>query len=249
MIGSFAAVLLLPLQTTPASAPETFRLAEMTIVGLERVRSITDYRRMSYLRVIATTADGASKAVYVSSLNDRSRTPRQGDICRFEGAVRPWIPGRDPGPYDPIWNRYDPVPADGENLMMVERYECRPGPDSEPATETVEGERPDIPPGQTSTITVVGIGPKPDWASGVTWTTILILGRSDDGDIDPYYLTFHGDDEPVPPLGGLCLIRHSRYRLEIVGGLQTAPWLRGETFEDFDCTPPDDPGLFAEEPE
>lgn len=240
MMASLAAVSLL-LQP----APEPFAFAEMTVTRLEHVRSTTPHRRVNYQRVFARTADGASRTLYVSSLIEGRQRPQEGDICDFEGAGRPWIRGRDPGPYDPVWNRYDPVPAEGENLLMADRYECRPGPDSAPVPDTPG---PEIPPAQTSSITVVGIGPKPGWASGVTWTTILILGRSEDGDIDPYYLTFHGDDEPVPPLGGRCLIRHSRYRLEIVGGLQTAPWLKGETFEDFDCTLPENPGLFAEEP-
>jgi hypothetical protein len=241
MMASLAALWFL-LQTASPPAPEPFAFSEMTVTRLEVARSITPHRRVSYQRVFARTTDGASRTLYVSSLVESHRRPQTGDICGFEGAVRPWIRGRDPGPYDSIWNRYDPVPAEGENLLMADRYECRPGPDSVPAPERPD---PELPPAQTSSITVVGIGPKPDWASG---TSILILGRSDDGDIDPYYLTFHGDEEPVPPLGGRCLIRHSRHRLEIVGGLQAAPWLKGEMFEEFDCTPPENPGPFAGEP-
>lgn len=95
------------------------------------------------------------------------------------------------------------------------------------------------------TINVVAIGQSPGWGSGVTWTSTMILGRDDDGDIDPYFVTYFGpEDEPLPPLGSQCTIRYTTdHRLEIVGGLQTRPGLKGSFIDDFECSPPPDPDL------
>lgn len=91
---------------------------------------------------------------------------------------------------------------------------------------------------ETVTVTIVGVGLSPGIESGVLHTATLILGQTDDGDIDPYYLTFFGDAWPVPPLGSRCVLHYQEYQLEIVGGLSTRPMDRGNYISDLECEPP-----------
>jgi hypothetical protein len=78
-------------------------------------------------------------------------------------------------------------------------------------------------------------------------TTVLILGRTEDGDTDPYYLIHSGETEPAPPVGGRCRVWYRRTNLEIVGGLAITPGLPGSVFENFDCMPAANPEAAADE--
>lgn len=236
------------LLTQTAPSPEAFTLTEVTVSDVSAVWSTSDLHRVGFRRTRVTMADGAESEIYISSFVQDRPDARVGDICTFEGTMRPWVGSDRRG--DDGWPRYEAPPPDGTLVRMVDRHVCRPGPASRPESSRDAGLISQLPPDQTSTITVVGIGPKPGWASGIAWTSILILGQSADGDIDPYFLTYHGEQEPVPPLGGRCTILHAPYRLELVGGLQARPGLKGELFEDFECIPPPEPDfeLFREDP-
>lgn len=89
-----------------------------------------------------------------------------------------------------------------------------------------------------TTVTIVGVGISPGIPSGVYHTATLLLGQTDDGDIDPYYLTFLSEEMPVPPLGSRCILHHFESQVEIVGGLSTRPMDRGSYISDFECEPP-----------
>lgn len=248
MMISLAAIMGILVQSPLPAEP--FALTGLTVVESGGLRSVGDHHRVNYRRIRVAAEDGGIADLYISTfIRDAQEVhgPRKGDVCDFSGAFRPWDARSDDR--FPVWAMYEGAPAIGQSVAMVDEYACAPGRQSEPVPNTLANQMPDLPQHQTSTITIVGIGPKPDWASGIAWTSILILGQSADGDIAPYYLTFHGEDEPVPPLGGRCTIRHSPYRLEIVGGVQTRPGLKGELFDDFDCTPPPEPDfeLFRED--
>lgn len=93
-------------------------------------------------------------------------------------------------------------------------------------------------------INVVAIGESPQAASGYVWTSTLLLGQDENGDIDPYFVTYHGPNgSSLPPLCGRCTIRYTTgHRLEIVGGLWTRRGLEGAFIQDFECSPSPDPG-------
>ena len=88
-----------------------------------------------------------------------------------------------------------------------------------------------------SSVTIVGVGQRQTAPSGVLKTSVLVLGRSDEGIIRPYYLTYSGAGQVLPSIGSRCTIAHHSGRLEVVGGLEIAPLLVGEEFEDFECGP------------
>lgn len=92
-------------------------------------------------------------------------------------------------------------------------------------------------PETVSTVTIVAIGEKPLAASGVFKFSVLILGRDDAGGVRPYYVTYFGPDQPLPPMGSRCTFRHSPGRLEIVQGLEITPFLIGEEIDAFECGP------------
>lgn len=86
-------------------------------------------------------------------------------------------------------------------------------------------------------VAIVGVGEAPPVGSGVIHVTRLILGRADDGVVEPYYLTWLGEQTPTPPLGSNCVLRHRRGVLEAVGGLEVQPLQQGQIVADFDCGP------------
>ena len=88
-----------------------------------------------------------------------------------------------------------------------------------------------------STVTIVAVGERPPFASGYIKTSVLVLGRSDEGTVRVYYMISYGPEQPLPPLGRRCSIRHSPGRLEMVGGLEIVPFLIGEEFDAFECGP------------
>lgn len=87
-----------------------------------------------------------------------------------------------------------------------------------------------------STVTVVGVGPKPTFDSGYVMATVLVLGQSADGDVDPYYLIHFSAESPVPAVGARCTLWHSDYPLEVVGGLEIPRGLKGQVFSRFECS-------------
>ena len=88
-----------------------------------------------------------------------------------------------------------------------------------------------------SVVTIVGVGERPEFGSGIIKSSVLVLGRDEKGVTRSYYMTYFGADQPLPALGSRCTIGHSPGRLEHVGGLQTTPFLIGEEFEDIECGP------------
>ncbi|KQW84089.1 hypothetical protein [Brevundimonas sp. Root1279] len=100
------------------------------------------------------------------------------------------------------------------------------------ASETPASERSPV---TESVVTVVGVGSKPDFDSGLLMATILVLGQSSNGDVDPYYLIQLSRDAPVPTVGAQCRIWHSDMALEFVGGLEISEGLKGRVFGHFEC--------------
>ena len=88
-----------------------------------------------------------------------------------------------------------------------------------------------------STVTIVGVGERPQFASGTIKTSVLVLGRNERGNVRTYYLTYFGVDQVLPGLGSRCTFTHHLGRLEHVGGLEIIPFLTGEEFEAFECGP------------
>ena len=88
-----------------------------------------------------------------------------------------------------------------------------------------------------STVTVVGVGERPKFASGIMKTSVLVLGRNEQGEVRTYYLTYSGPDQDLPGLGSRCTFTHHLGRLEHVGGVEITPFLTGEEFEAFECGP------------
>ena len=86
-----------------------------------------------------------------------------------------------------------------------------------------------------SEVTIVGVGDRPEFGSGYIKVSVLVLGRDDHGIIRTYFMTYMG--QPLPVLGSRCTIAHFPGRVEYVPRLQTAPFLRGEEFEDIECDP------------
>lgn len=83
-------------------------------------------------------------------------------------------------------------------------------------------------------IFVAGRGPSPGVDSGILMTAVLVLGRTDDGALRPFFVPFMGPDEPMPALGARCTFQHSPGRPDFVGGLESAD-LSGEVVERFEC--------------
>lgn len=90
---------------------------------------------------------------------------------------------------------------------------------------------------EVSAVTIVGVGERPQFASGIVKTSVLVLGRNEQGNITSYYLTYSGADQVLPGLGSRCTFTHRPGRLEHVGGLEIAPFLTGKEFEAFECGP------------
>jgi hypothetical protein len=88
-----------------------------------------------------------------------------------------------------------------------------------------------------SVVTIVGVGARPQFGSGIIKSSVLVLGRDEEGVTSPYYMIYFGADQALPALGSRCTITHHPGRLEYVGGLEIAPFLTGEEFEDIECGP------------
>lgn len=88
-----------------------------------------------------------------------------------------------------------------------------------------------------SKVTIVGVGERPQFASGIVKTSVLVLGRNEQGNVIDYYLTYSGAGQVLPGLGSRCIFTHRPGRLENVGGIEIAPFLTGEEFEAFECGP------------
>lgn len=94
-----------------------------------------------------------------------------------------------------------------------------------------------LPDPAVSTVTIVGIGERPRYASGIMKTSVLVLGRDEQANVRTYYLVYFGADQVLPGLGSRCTFTHQLGRLEHVGGLEITPFLIGEEFETFECGP------------
>lgn len=239
-------MLVVALSFLARTEPETFVVSEATVSDRASVWSTSASHRVDYHRLRVTARDGGDATVYISSFV-RDGPSRRGDICSFSGSIRPWS-GTD-ARAEGRWSSYEAPPVEGTLVRIVDEYVCRPGPDSEPAPQLLRRFVSLDPPQEDSTVTVVGVGPNPDWESGMYMTTTLVLGQSDDGDIDPYYLIYFGENEPAPPVGGRCTFRHRLTNLEIVGGLRMLPGSNGAVFQDFECSPPPPDPLLEALPE
>ena len=229
MVSLMAALL-----TQTAPDPQPFRLTEVTVTDLERVGEVSDLRNLSYVRLNVRSSDGATGVVYVPGWTFEDRRIWKTDVCRFEGRERPWLGDRS-------LSLRTVVPARGEIVRVADDFQCREGSEGHPADPDINPlflPSPTTPPLQTTAIVVTGVGISPRIPSGILHTATLILGQTEDGDIDPYYLTFFGDEWPVPPLGSRCVLHHREYQLELVGGLSTRPMDKADYISDFDCEPP-----------
>ncbi|HEY1223680.1 MAG TPA: hypothetical protein VGE54_00515 [Brevundimonas sp.] len=231
MVSLMTAALLF--QTAPD--PQPFRLTDVTVTDLEGVSEVSDLRNLSYARVSIQAADGGVVVIYILNRDHEFENRRiwKGDICAFEGHTQAWRGDRS------VFRQV--APAQDEIVRVAEFYECREGPDGRPPDPPMPAIFPPLqttPPAQTTTVVIVGVGPSPGIESGIYHTATLILGQTDDGDIDPYYLTFFAETYPVPPLGSRCILHHFKSRVEIVGGLSTRPMDRGNYISDFECEPP-----------
>lgn len=94
---------------------------------------------------------------------------------------------------------------------------------------------PQAPPSRSTTVEIVAIGEAPGVGSGIIHVTWLILGRSEDGKVESYYLLPDGDGASIPMPGNRCLLHHRTGVLEMVGGRQTQPVPQGEIISAFEC--------------
>lgn len=97
--------------------------------------------------------------------------------------------------------------------------------------------RPQEAPFRTTTVEIVAMGETPGVGSGTIHVTRFILGRSEDGKVDAYYLTQGGDGVSIPMPGSICVLHHRTGVLEMVAGVQTS-FQRGEIVSSFECDPP-----------
>lgn len=91
--------------------------------------------------------------------------------------------------------------------------------------------------GASHTVTIVGVGGRPPFGSGYIKTSVLVLARDDDGDVRSYFMIYSGEGQVLPALGSRCTFTSRPGRLEMVGGMDIAPFLIGEEFETFECGP------------
>lgn len=237
MTSLVAAALLL--QTPPG--PQRFTLEEVTVTDIKRINEINDLRIASHLRLVVQSSAGVSSVIYMAALdsNPVEMGIWKSDVCRFEGGERLWVGDRP-------FSQQATLPQSDELILEVDEFQCREGADGRPDEEALvvlPTPLPTMPPVRSTPVTIVGVGISPRTPSGVLHTTTLILGQSDDGNIDPYYMTFHGDRMPVPPLGSRCVLHHRAtdvYRggSILVGGLSISPWSTSEVFWEFECAPP-----------
>lgn len=220
------------LQASPD--PDGFRLQNVTVTDIARVAEINDLRIASYLRLVVRSGDGDSSVVYVAAQasDPHEMGIQKTGVCSFEGRRRPWMGDRALAA---------PAPAVGELTPVADSFQCRPTSDQRPAAplDSLLPPMPPLPPAQSTTVVIIGVGESPQIPSGVLHTATLILGQSEDGRIAPYYMTFHGDQAPVPPLGSRCVLHHRASTGSImVGGLSLHPGAPGQVFWEFDCAPP-----------
>lgn len=230
VLFSLTAAALLTIQTAPE---QSFRLTGMTVTDIDGATEINDLRNVFYIRVSVRSSDGIGRVVYVPGTGSERHRIWKTDICSFEGLERLWVGDRS--------FHMDVSPEPGEAVLIANDFQCREGPDGRPPDPPVDPlflSLPPPPPTRSATVVMVGVGDKPPFPSGIVHTSTLLLGQSEEGDIDPYYLTYFGEEFPVPPLGSRCLIEYRPGRLELVGGLSVRPLDKGDYISSFDCSPP-----------
>jgi hypothetical protein len=219
----------LMLQTPP---PDAFSLRNVTVTELTRVEEISELRIASYLRLAVRAEDGSRAVVFMpaGSSGPRELGVERGAQCDLDGQTRPWVGQLGFVP---------PPPAAGERVAVATTFSCRLRADSGPAdfVDALSASTPSVPT-RSSTVVIVGVGEKPLVGSGMFHTATLILGQTEDGDINPYYMTFHGETFPLPPLGSRCTLHHEPVTHSLYTSVALHPASRPEVFWNFECEAP-----------
>ena len=103
------------------------------------------------------------------------------------------------------------------------------------------------PPGMTADaeVVIVAVSERPAFMSGSFATFFMVLGRSADGDVDPFYIPYVEVDQAPPPLGGQCRLNYREGQVEVVGGSRVLPSLSGSVVSTFECDPAVEGGVEA----
>lgn len=89
---------------------------------------------------------------------------------------------------------------------------------------------------RTAKVVVEERGLTPHFGSGFLHVTFWVSAREADGTLSRYYVTYMGEEQPLPPVGTECIFRYSVRPLEIVAGMDTnSSRDTGPTVFSYDC--------------